>query len=161
MKAPHDLNSPSQVNTLLDHIPETLLCLCLWLVQDKSVADVVCVLHTGQLWNARQSHHGEQVDDKVGVATQDWEGPAAQPAVELKVLTVLWVEKRKGERKENRMICYLLEPQSKQHYIPLLPSHGWNLESAQKVPILAWSPKESEYTDWVYIIWLLGLTLTM
>ena len=53
---PHDLNRPLEVQALFDDLPEQLLCLLFRLVQHQSIPDVVCVLHTRQLRDARGAH---------------------------------------------------------------------------------------------------------
>ena len=53
---PHDLHGPLEVQTLLHHPSEHLLCLVLWLGQEEGVLYVVRVLHTRQLWDARRAH---------------------------------------------------------------------------------------------------------
>ncbi len=56
MELPHDLDSPFQVQALLDDFAEHMFSFVLALVQYQCVADVVRVFHTRQLWDARGTH---------------------------------------------------------------------------------------------------------
>ena len=60
MYLPHDLDSPLEVQTLLHDPPEDLLGLVFRLVQQKGFLNVVSVLHTRQLRDARGTHLVEE-----------------------------------------------------------------------------------------------------
>ncbi|KAG9343597.1 hypothetical protein JZ751_013767 [Albula glossodonta] len=64
---PVHLGGPAAVVGVVHLLHEVVQSLLLGLVQSQGLADVGDVVEGLQLWHARAQHHGEQVDEEVGV----------------------------------------------------------------------------------------------